>query len=119
MRITKQQYEYALARIEELLPLVDDKTPTNDKNAIELSIVSEMVIAYETEHYPMSKPTVNELIKLSLEEQGLTQKEAATMIGVSPTRMNDFVSGKSLPSLPIASKLCVKLGISPALMLGI
>lgn len=117
MRITEQQYEYALARIEELLPLVDDNTPTNDKNAVELSVVSEMVLAYETEHYPMSKPTVSELISLSLEEHGLTQKELAAMIGVSTTRVNDFVSGKSLPTLPIASKLCKTLGISPAQML--
>jgi len=35
-KITKYQYEFALARIEELLPVVDDNTPANDKNAIEL-----------------------------------------------------------------------------------
>ena len=33
-RITKEQYEFALNRIEELLPLVTDETPSNDKNAI-------------------------------------------------------------------------------------
>lgn len=37
-KITKEQYEFALARVEELLPLVDDNTPANDKNAVELSI---------------------------------------------------------------------------------
>ena len=31
MEITKQQYEYALNRIEELLPLVTDETPASDK----------------------------------------------------------------------------------------
>ena len=35
MEITKQQYEYALNRIEELLPLVTDETPASDKNAVE------------------------------------------------------------------------------------
>ena len=30
-KITKEQYEFALARVEELLPLVDDSTPANDK----------------------------------------------------------------------------------------
>lgn len=39
MGISKQQYEYALNRIEELLPLVADETPANDKNVIELIIV--------------------------------------------------------------------------------
>ncbi len=47
IKFTKDQYEFALARIEELLPLIDDNTPANDKNAVELSIMSEVVIAYE------------------------------------------------------------------------
>ena len=61
-KITKEQYEFALARIEELLPLVNDNTPANDRNAIELSVMSEVVIAYEKRHYPIGKPTVAELI---------------------------------------------------------
>ena len=52
-KITKVQYEFALEKIEHLLPLVDDNTSKNDKNAIELSVMSEIVIAYEKEHYPM------------------------------------------------------------------
>ena len=62
-------YEFALARVEELLPLVDDNTPANDKNAVELTLMSDIVIAYKKEHYPIEKPTVEELIKLSLEEK--------------------------------------------------
>lgn len=27
-KVTKEQYEFALARVEELLPLVDDNTPS-------------------------------------------------------------------------------------------
>lgn len=57
-KITKEQYEFALARIEELLPLIDDNTPANDKNAVELSIMSEVVIAYEEGHYPIGKVTM-------------------------------------------------------------
>ena len=34
-KITKAQYEFALARIEELLPMVDDNTPANDRNAVD------------------------------------------------------------------------------------
>ena len=46
-RITKEQYEFALNRIEELLPLVTDATPANDKNAIELILMSDIVESYE------------------------------------------------------------------------
>lgn len=46
-RITKEQYEFALNRIEDLLPLVTDDTPANDKNAIELTLMSDIVESYE------------------------------------------------------------------------
>ena len=52
-KITKAQYEFALARIEELLPVVDDNTPSNDRNAVELTMMSDVVIDYEKENYPM------------------------------------------------------------------
>ncbi|KWR51608.1 hypothetical protein AA415_03215 [Bacteroides stercoris] len=54
-KVSKEQYEFALIRIEELLPLVNDNTPANDKNAVELSVISDIVIAYEREHYPIEQ----------------------------------------------------------------
>ena len=44
MNITKSQYEFALAKIEELLPMVSEDTPTDDKDAVELSILSDVII---------------------------------------------------------------------------
>lgn len=43
-KVSKEQYEFALIRIEELLPLVNDNTPANDKNAVELSVISDIVL---------------------------------------------------------------------------
>ena len=117
-KISKEQYELALARIEELLPLVDDNTPANDRNAVELTLMSDVVIEYEKEHYPIGKPTVAQLIQLSLEEKNMSQKQLASQIGVSPSRINDYVSGRAEPTLKIARLLCMTLGISPAAMLG-
>ena len=57
-KITEEQYEFALARIEELLPLVTEETPANDRNAVELTMMSDIVIEYEKEHYPIAKPSV-------------------------------------------------------------
>lgn len=68
-KITKEQYEFALNRIEELLPLVTDETPANDKNAIELTLMSDIVESYEKRHFPIGKPSVSELIELSLSEK--------------------------------------------------
>ncbi|SES71130.1 type II toxin-antitoxin system HigA family antitoxin [Prevotella sp. kh1p2] len=116
--ITKQQYELAERRIEELLPLVDDSTPTDSPLCVELTLMSDIVEEYEKLHYPIAKPTPAELIKLSLDEQKITQKELARRIGVSPTRVNDFVKGKSEPGLSLAGKICHILGIRPEAMLG-
>ncbi len=118
-QISKQQYEYALNRIEELLPLVTDETPASDKNAIELTIVSDVVEAYEKLHYPIAKPTIGELISLSIEEKGMTQKQLAKELGVSPSRVSDYISGRAEPTLRIARAICLVLGITPAAMLGV
>ena len=119
MEITKQQYEYALTRIEELLPLVTDDTPTSDKNAVELTIVSDVVEAYEKLHYPIAKPSIGELISLSIEEKGMTQKQLAQELGISPSRVNDYISGSAEPTLRIARAICLILGIAPAAILGL
>ena len=118
-KYTKYQYEFALARIEELMPMVDDNTPANNKNAIELSVMSDIVIAYEKEHFPIGKPTVAELIEHSLKEKGMTQKQLACEIGVSPSRINDYISGRSEPTLKNAGLLCRALNISPSAILGV
>ena len=116
-KITKEQYELALDRIEELLPLVGDDTPANDRNAVELSLMSDIVIEYEKEHFPIEKPTIAELIALALEERNMSQKELAKTISVSASRINDYVTGRAEPTLRTARLLCKTLNISPAAML--
>lgn len=118
MDISKEQYEYALTRIEELLPLVTDETPAHDKNAMELTIVADVVEEYENKYYPIAKPTIGDLISLSIEEKGMTQKQLASEIGVSPSRISDYISGRAEPTLRIARALCTVLGIAPAAILG-
>ena len=119
MNITKEQYEFALARIEELLPMVDDNTPANDKSAVELSLMSDIVIAYEKEHYPIAKPSISELIELYLEEKEMTQKQLAIQIGISPSRVSDYISGRAEPTLKNAAMLCNVLNIPPSAMLRV
>jgi Predicted transcription regulator containing HTH domain len=116
--ITEKQYEYALDRIEELLPLVDGYGDPTQKEAVELSLLSDVVIEYEKVHFPIEKPTPSELISLALEESGISQKDLASQIGVSPSRISDYVTGRAEPTLRIAARLCSALGISPAAMMG-
>lgn len=46
-----EQYEWAVARVEQLLPLVDDATPRTDPNCIELELLSNLVADYSEEHF--------------------------------------------------------------------
>ncbi len=117
--ITKQQYEFAENRIEQLLPLVSDATPVDDPLAVELALMSDIVEEYEKIHYPIALPTPAELIKYGLSEKKMTQKQLAEEIGVSASRVNDYVSGKSEPGLSLAGKICRILGIIPEAMLSI
>ena len=118
--IEKRKYEFALQRIEALLPLVDDtEEGASSPEGVELIIMSDIVEAYEKEHFPMEKPTISELIQLSLEEKGLTQKQLAAEIGISQARISDYIAGRAEPTLRIARLLCTTLGIAPALMLGV
>lgn len=112
-KITKEQYEFTQNRVETLLPLVDENMPANDSKAIELVLMSEVVIGYEKEHYPIGKPTLANILELAIEEKGIGKSELARQIGVSPSRVSDYLSGRSLPSLPIAALISRVLNISP------
>ena len=47
MRIAnKTEYEAIMARVDELVEIVDDGTPPTDKNYIELDFLTDLVIAY-------------------------------------------------------------------------
>lgn len=116
-KITKEQYDFARERIEELLPVVDGYD-LKDRNAVELSVLSDIVIEYEKEYFPIERPTPAELIASGLDEKGMTQKELAEEIGISQSRISEYISGKAEPSLKIARQLCRVLGIKPAEMLG-
>lgn len=111
--VTKAKYEYALRRIEELLPLVGEETPMDDPNSIELDIVSEIVEQYEKEYYPVEAPTLGSLIREALDNLGMTAKDLAAKIGVSASRVSEYIHDKSQPSLRIAKQLCEILGLSP------
>lgn len=112
-------YRAALKRIDELLPLVNDETPTDDKNYLELDMISDMVAEYEEVHYPISKPSLIDVIKLRLYEMGINQSKLAEMLGLSNARVSEIMNGKSEPSLKIGRLISQKLDIDPAIVLGL
>jgi HTH-type transcriptional regulator / antitoxin HigA len=113
------QYNAFMERIEELLPLVTDNTPLTDKNLVELELLSNLVADYDEAHYPIKTPTLAEVLKLKMYEKDLTQTMLSEIIGVSPSRISEYLTGKSEPTLKVARMICVKLDISPSIVLGV
>ena len=99
-------YRAALDRIEELLPLVNDETPVDNRNYLELDMLSDMVEEYEDIHYPIGKPTLTDVIKLRLYEMGITQKKLAEMLGLSSSRISEILNGHNF-SLKEKSYACL------------
>ena len=114
---TEGQYRYALARVEALLPRMEDETMSAPEEQ-ELAIMSDVVASYEEEHYPLESLTLGKLISYALKEQGKSQAELARELGISPSRVSDFVNDKSEPSLSLAGRICQALGLSAELVLG-
>ena len=53
MKVTKEQYEFAQNKVEELLSLISDDMSANQQLVEELTLVSEVVIASEKEYFPI------------------------------------------------------------------
>lgn len=115
---TETQYEKACERIEQLLMVVDSNTPANDVQSVELELLSNLVADYEEEHYPITSPTLPEILRLRMAELNLTQKMLAGRLGVSPSRLSQYITGKSEPTLQIARVMKKELNIDSDIILG-
>ena len=112
------QYEWAVKRVEELLPLVKDDTPLDDPNSIELELLSNLVADYSEEHFSLGEPSLVDVLKLRMYEMGLNQKSLSQLIGVSPS-LSDYISGKCEPTLKVAREISRKLNIDANIVLGV
>lgn len=116
---TQAQYEATMARIDELLTLVDENTPLDDKNSVELVLLSNLVADYEDVHYPIKSPALVDVLKLRMYEMGLSQAALAALLEMNQSKISEILAGKSEPTLKQARKMSTTLHISPAIVLGI
>jgi HTH-type transcriptional regulator/antitoxin HigA len=116
---TELEYNVATARIEELLKLVDNETSEKNKYLIELNILSNVVADYEEKHFPMKAPTLIEMLKLRMFEMNLNQIKLSKLLGVSPSRISEYLTGKSEPTLKVARNIHNKLNIDAKIILGV
>jgi len=115
----EKQYNAACARIEELLKVVGNETPTDDKNFIELDLLSDLVADYEEAKYPVKEPVLSDVIKMRMYEMGINQTKLSMLLEVSPSRVSEYLTGKSELTMPVARNICRKLNISASVVLGV
>ena len=115
----KEQYEAIMARIEELMEVVTNDTPVNSKEGIELSLLVDLIEEYEDIHFPIEAPSLGDVLKLRMYERNITRKDISDILGVSASRISEYITGKSEPSLPVARKMCKKLDIDASIVLGV
>lgn len=114
---TEEQYELLLKKVNQLMDLVDENTPVNDPNLVELNILTDLVEEYENAHYPIGTPSLVDVLKLRMYEMDLTQNKLAEIIGVSASRVSEYLSGKSEPTFEVAKNIHKKLNISANIIL--
>ena len=117
--VTENQYNAAMERIDELLKVVNDQTPADDKDSVELVLLSNLVADYEEEHFPIKNPSLVEVLKLRMFELGLTQTGLAQKLGMNQSKISEIISGKGEPSLKTGRLISQKLNIDPAIVLGV
>ena len=115
--INENEYKNAVSRIEELLKLVNKDTSIDNPNLQELTILSDLVENYESEHYPIGTPSLRDVIELRMFEMKLKQKDLAEILETSSSRISEYLNGKRDITIEIARALHNKLNIDSDIIL--
>lgn len=116
---TEKEYKAIINRIEVLLQSPENIENQEEQGYIELNILSDLVADYEEAYFPIRKPTLTETMKLRMLERGLNQKTLSELLGVSTSRVSEYLTGKSEPTLKIAREISRKLDIDSTIVLGV
>jgi HTH-type transcriptional regulator/antitoxin HigA len=108
---SEADYEAALAEIERLWGS-SAGTPEGDR----LDILATLVDTYENEHYPMDPPDPIEAIKFRLEQQGLTRRDLAGILG-GHAITTEVLSRRRGLSISMIRRLHDTLGISAEVLI--
>lgn len=102
---TEADHKAALARIDALMDAV-----AGTSEADELSVLADLVEAYEAKHFPIELPTPVEAIRFRMEQAGLEPRDLEPYIG-SRSKVSEVLSGKQPLTLAMIRALHSHLGI--------
>lgn len=116
---TDAQYKEACDRINVLLKKVNGQTPATDIYMQELDALSDSVADYEEAHYPVKAPSLAEILKERMYELGLNKSKLASLLHVSTSSINGYLSGRREPTLKVGREIHDKLGVDANVILGV
>ena len=96
---TEAEYEAALARIDDLLGS-EPYSPEYE----ELDRISDLVIRYEDEHYPIENPAPDALVEFLLDQEIVTREQLIPLVG-SSTDLDAILAGQKEVTLALAQLL--------------
>ena len=108
---TDAELDAALSRIGELLTS-EPGSPQYD----ELNALSDLVKAYEDQHYPIGLPSIAGVLEFHMEQHGLTLDDLAHLIG-GRLEASAVLSGQRNITLPMAQALHHHWGIPAEILL--
>lgn len=108
---TEQDYEAALARVDELMAAAPG-SPEGD----ELDVLVDLVELYESKHEPMGYPSPLSALEFRMEQGGLKPRDLIPFIG-SRAKVSEVLSGKRAITMPMARALHEHLGIPADVLL--
>lgn len=106
---TEADYQAALKAAEAFFDAADEPSPDSEEGAAFDALLT-LIEAYECKHYPVDQPDPVEAIKFRMEQQGLTAKDLAPMIGQT-NRVYEVLARKRPLSLTMIRNLHRGLGI--------
>jgi HTH-type transcriptional regulator/antitoxin HigA len=88
---TPKDHKAALARIDQLMDVVDE---AGSPEAIELEVLSILVERYEREAFPIDPPSPIDAILFRMEQMGYSQTDLANLLG-SRSRASEIMTGSA------------------------
>lgn len=116
---TEKEYKILTERIEILLKDSNNIENELSDGYIELNLLSDLVAEYEETNFAVPKPTLVESIKTRMLELKINQTNLSQLLGVSSSRISEYLTGKSEPTLKVAREISKKLNIDPNIVLGV
>ncbi len=102
---TKKDYLKALERFEDIFQA---KTGSNESD--EADVLALLIKEYEDKHYIINAPSPIDAIKYRMEQQGLTNKDLAQILGFK-SRVSDIFKKSRKLNLGMIRKLYLELHI--------